>query len=151
MLGIMSRGEHQRPEQARTACGLDPLVYNSGMRTLLLASLNVLAITCVAHALDGDHAWYVVVGMSGQCRPMGNVDPMVFERVIQQQPGGVIKDEKTGGSITDRSQVPGVLERIVDDGHGHIGGLVFVQGADTCRVTAETMRDLHLLPYQQRE
>jgi hypothetical protein len=103
MPGIMSRGEHQRPEQARTACGLDPLVYNSGMRTLLLASLNVLAITCVAHALDGDHAWYVVVGMSGQCRPMGNVDPMVFERVIVQQPGGVIKDEKTGGSITDRS------------------------------------------------
>ena len=42
------------------------------------------------------------------------------------------------------------IERIISDGKGHTGGLVVVKGADACEATAISMRDTHLMPFQQR-
>ena len=122
----------------------------------MVCSLRALVVLCtvasvspaVALAESDDKAWYLVRGSSGSCAQF-NGDPTALTKQLQQQPGGVLNDGH-GGSVADKSEVAGVIERVVNDGKGHIGGMVFVQGADACQRVAETMRTTHLMPYQQR-
>lgn len=112
--------------------------------------IGVAAVTLPAAAFpeSDDRTWYLVRGDSGMCSQFP-ADPTALSKLAQRQPGGVLSDGH-GGSIADKSEVPGVIERVVDDGKGHVGGMVFVQGVDACRRIAETMRATHLMPYQQR-
>lgn len=119
-----------------------------GMRALIVVCVVTVVLPVVAFSESDDQAWYLVRGDSGTCSRF-DVDPTPFSKQLQQQPGGVITDGH-GASIADKSEVPGVIERAVNDGKGHIGGMVFVQGADACQRIAETMRATHLMPYQQR-
>jgi hypothetical protein len=96
------------------------------MRALIAICMAAVVLPIVAFAESDGRAWYLVRGSSGSCTQFG-ADPTTFSKQLQQQPGGVLGDGH-GGSIADKSEVPGVIERVVDDGKGHIGGMVFVQG-----------------------
>jgi hypothetical protein len=118
------------------------------MRTVIVIGVAAIAMPIIAFAGSDDPAWYLVRGNSGTCSRF-DADPTTFTKLMQQQPGGVLNNGD-GGSISEKSEVPGVIERVPDDGKGHVAGMVFVQGADDCRRIAETMRATHLMPFQQR-
>jgi hypothetical protein len=105
-------------------------------------------LTGLANAETGD-AWYMVIGNSGQCRRFpDDFDPMPMQKKLQEA-GGTLVDKQTGGSITDKSEKPGIIERVISNGKV-TGGEVFVRGADACQKTAASMRDTHMMPFQQR-
>lgn len=105
-------------------------------------------LPAVALADSDDRAWYLVRGNSGECSPL-NAGPTAYSKLLQQQPGGVLRDEH-GRTIADKNEVPGVIERVLDDGKGHFAGTVFAEGGDACRSIAEPMRATYSMPEQQR-
>jgi hypothetical protein len=108
----------------------------------------ICLMTGVANAESGD-AWYMVIGNSGQCRSLpGDFDPMPMQKKLQEA-GGAVVDKDTGASIADKSEKPGIIERVISNGK-ITGGEVFVRGADACQKTAVSMRDTHMMPFQQR-
>jgi len=112
------------------------------------AILAICLLTGVANAESGD-AWYLVMGGSGQCRRLpGDFDPMPMQKKLQEA-GGMLVDKQTGASITDKSEKPGIVERVISNGNV-TRGEVFVRGADVCHETAASMRDTHMMPFQQR-
>jgi MOSC domain-containing protein YiiM len=91
----------------------------------------------------------LVMGGSGQCHRLpGDFDPMPMQKKLQEA-GGTFVDTQTGGSITDKSEKPGIIERVISNGT-ITRGEVFVRGADECQETAASMRDTHMMPFQQR-
>jgi len=110
--------------------------------------LATCLLTGVANA-ESDDAWYLVVGGSGQCHRLpGDFDPMPMQKKLQEA-GGAFVDQQTGASITDKSEKPGIIERVISNGK-ITRGEVFVRGADECQEAAANMRDSHMMPFQQR-
>jgi hypothetical protein len=66
-----------------------------------------------------------------------------------QEAGGTFVDQQTGASITDKSEKPWIIERVISNGKA-TRGEVFVRGADACQETAASMRETHMMPFQQR-
>ena len=126
------------------------IMYSDGLRlcTFVLAILAICLLSGVANA-ESDDAWYLVAGGSGQCHRLpADFDPMPMQKKPQEA-GGAFVDRQTGGSITDRSEKPGIIERVISNGK-ITRGEVFVRGADECQETAASMRDTHMMPFQQR-
>ena len=112
------------------------------------AILATCLLTGVANA-ESDDAWYLVVGESGQCHRLpGDFDPMPMQKKLQEA-GGAIVDKQTDASITDKSEKPGIVERVISNGK-IARGEVFVREANECQETAASMRDTHMMPFQQR-
>ena len=90
----------------------------------------------------------MVIGNSGQCRRLpDNFDPMPMQKK-RQAAGGALVDKQTGESITDKSEKPAIIEHVISNGKV-TRGAVFVRGADACQETAASMRDTHMMPFQQ--
>lgn len=112
------------------------------------AILAICLLTSLANA-QSDDAWYMVVGNSGQCRRFAaDFDPMPMQKKLREA-GGTLVDKQTGGSITDKSEKPGIIERVISNGKV-TRGEVFVRGVDACQEVAASMRDTHMMPFQQR-
>jgi hypothetical protein len=118
------------------------------IRLIPALSIAVLMTAFPMIARADDDYWYRLEGNICHRMSLGS-DPTQLEKTLQQEPNRSFSNGN-GGSLTDKSEVPGVVERVTDDGHGHVSVLIFVQGNTHCQQVVSSIKATGLYPYQQR-
>jgi hypothetical protein len=118
------------------------------IRLIPALSIVVMVAAFPKIASADDDYWYRLEGNTCHRMSLGS-DPTQLEKTLQQEPNRSFSNGM-GGSLTDKSAVPGVVERVTDDGHGHVTVLIFVQGNAHCQQVLGSIKATGLYPYQQR-